>query len=86
MPSKKSNRTKKTRKMHAAKKLGKVKPLAVGTSLLTTGTAIASQPSSHTGTFDGTSFSMGASNPNAGVPVTTNVPDVSVPPGTIIKP
>jgi|HubBroStandDraft_4_1064222.scaffolds.fasta_scaffold1012869_1 hypothetical protein len=63
MPAKKSKGTKKTRKMHAAKKLESVKPLTVETNLLTTTTSIASQPSSHTGLYEGPTFSLGASNP-----------------------
>ena len=63
MPAKKSKATKKTHKIHAAKKLESVKPLTVETNLLTTTTSIASQPSSHTGVYEGDSFSLGASNP-----------------------
>ncbi len=89
MPAKKSNRTKKTRKMHAAKKLGKVKPLAVETSLLAPIMTVQPSSSSHTSQIDINSLSWGTSSGIGGVPGSSGsatVPDVSVLPGTIIKP
>ena len=80
MPAKKSNRNKKSLKMHSAKKLGSVKPLSVDPSLVTT--SVASQPSSHTSTKEIFNFSLGAASPAArgGVPGegNSNIPNMIV--------
>ncbi|HXN98125.1 MAG TPA: hypothetical protein VN881_03575 [Candidatus Acidoferrales bacterium] len=89
MPAKKSSGTKKTRKMHAAKKLESVKPLTVETNLLTTSIASPPQPS-HTGVYDGNSFTLGPGSPSSSVggpgASSSTIPTQIISPGKLPKP
>ncbi|MGA7225327.1 MAG: hypothetical protein WBX16_20885 [Candidatus Acidiferrales bacterium] len=86
MPVKKSNRSKKSHKMHVPKKLAKVKPLATEYSLLAAGMSTP-PPAATTNTIHGNSFSQGiTSPPSAGNPSSVSIPNTAVKVDTLVKP